>query len=260
MLSNLAASPQEDQRVVVMSRSRLRECPVCGIFTREKIRRHVLKKHLPWFWSGTTACWDCAKQETQASTLALRHSTEHRVGCFFDEDHLHQWCQLINGAFHLIKMWFDCHDLEELLQYVLDRNLHDGIRSGFSEQEQQLLLFYVQNYSPDGLSLVTANPPNHTVSLTNWELMASLLRRVGPGKQESFVHHKAYLTYEGIDVTAPVPSPPEPFMFVDSHFHLDLVLKRLHFNTFLHMDSKMSPANNNNHFYYGIANYVFTKH
>lgn len=49
-------------------KSKERECPVCGLATREKITRHIMKKHLPWFWSGTTACWDCKKQELQDSS------------------------------------------------------------------------------------------------------------------------------------------------------------------------------------------------
>lgn len=257
MFSSSDDSPQ-DNRQVVVSRNRLRQCPVCGESTREKIRRHVFKKHLPWFWSGTTACWDCHKQETQASSLALRHSADHRVGCFFDEDHLHQWCQLINGSLHQLRKWFDCRDLEDLLQYVIGRTLYVDVKSGFSEQEHQLLLSYVESYSPDGLSHITANPPNHPVSLTNWEIMATLLRRLGPNQQKSLAEHEEYLTYEGNPITEPVISPSEPFIFVDSHFHLDLVLKRLHFRNFMHMSSELAPPDNNNSFYYGIANYVFT--
>ena len=257
-MSHLCSDQEvEDERVF---KNKEREFPVCDLATREKIKRHILKKHLPWFWSGTTACWDCGKQEIQASSLALRHTSEHRIGCFFHEEHLHLWCQLVNGVFHLMKTWFGCTDLEDLLQYVLGRMMHDGVRSSFNEQEHQLVLFYVQVYSPDGLSQITVNPPNHVISLTNWELMTTMLRRVGPQQQQSLVSCYSQLTYEGHPMTAPVSSPAEPFLFVDAHFHLDLVQKRLHFNSFLHMESKMSPANNNNSFYYGIANYVFPHH
>ncbi|CAG2198323.1 unnamed protein product [Mytilus edulis] len=53
---------------VAVSKNRLRQCPICGMVSREKTRRHVLKRHLPWFWSGATACWDCCEQEIQASS------------------------------------------------------------------------------------------------------------------------------------------------------------------------------------------------
>ncbi|CAC5415898.1 tatD [Mytilus coruscus] len=245
---------------VTVSKNRLRQCPICGMVSREKTRRHVLKKHLPWFWSGATACWDCCQQEIQASSLARRHTEEHRIGCFFDEEHLHLWCQLVSGSLHLVKYWFGLTDLEGLLQYVLDRQLHEAVTSGFSDQEQQLLVFYAQNYSADRLSHIIANPPNHVISLTNWEIMTSLLRRVGPAQQQSLLSYDKFVTYEGAWILDTVPVLPEPFVFVDSHFHLDLILKRLHFNTFLHMSSRIPPAEHNNTFYYGVANYVFAEH
>ncbi|XP_063396693.1 uncharacterized protein LOC134681159 [Mytilus trossulus] len=251
---------QSEGRVVVPSKNRLRKCPVCGIMSREKTRRHMMKTHLPWFWSGSTACWECSRQEVQASSLALRHTEEHRLGCFFDEEHLHLWCQLVTGCLHRIKSWFGCANLEDLLQYVIDRQLYEGVNSGFNDQEQQLLVYYAQNYSPDCLVHITANPPNHVISLTNWEIMASLLRRVGSAQQQSLMSPVEILTYEGSPILDIVPSLPEPFVFVDSHFHLDLVLKRLHFRTFLHMKSAISPKEHNNSFYYGIANYVFPDH
>ncbi|CAC5376683.1 tatD [Mytilus coruscus] len=167
---------------------------------------------------------------------------------------------MVTGCLHRVKSWFDCYDLDSLLQFVIDRRLNESVNSGFNDQEQQLLVYFAQNYSPNRLSHITANPPNHVISLTNWEIMASLLRRVGPTQQQSLMAPGGYVTYEGSLILDPVPSPSEPFLFVDSHFHLDLVLKRLHFKTFLHMSSEMSPAENNNSFYYGIANYVFPNH
>ncbi|CAG2204196.1 unnamed protein product [Mytilus edulis] len=239
---------EERSGAVAVSKNRLRQCPICGMVSREKTRRHVLKRHLPWFWSGATACWDCCEQEIQASSLARRHTEEHRIGCFFDEEHLHLWCQLVSGSLHLVKSWFGLTDLEGLLQYVLDRQLHETVTSGFSDQEQQLLVFYAQNYSPDRLSHISANPPNHVISLTNWEIMTSLLRRVGPAQQQSLLSCDKFVTYEGAWIVDTVPVLLEPFVFVDSHFHLDLILKRLHFNTFLHMSSQISPAEHNNTF------------
>ncbi|CAC5423873.1 unnamed protein product [Mytilus coruscus] len=39
----------EDCRAIVPSKSRLRKCPVCGLMSREKTRRHMMKTHMPWF-------------------------------------------------------------------------------------------------------------------------------------------------------------------------------------------------------------------
>lgn len=241
-----------------------KECPVCGLRTRGKLRRHVLRAHLPWFWAGTTACWECEVQETQASTLTVRHTEQHQMGDIFNERNLHLWCQLIIGSLHLLKSWFECTDLDGLLQYVVSRRLHSGNKSSFSEQERQLLMFFSENYSPrmvyaDHFKL---NPPNHVVCITNWEIMAALLRRLGPRYQEMFLQHRECLTYEGHAVDAPITQPENPFLFVDSHFHLDLILQRTRLRTFNHLQSVVLPdaSPDDPGFYYGIANYVFPQH
>lgn len=233
-----------------------KECPVCSSSSCGRVRRHVLRTHLPWFWAGTTACWQCEVQEAQASTLAVRHTEEHQMGSVFNEENLHQWCQLINGCLHLLCSWFECDGLEGLLQYVIGRRLFVGIRSTFSEQETQLLTFYATNYSPEDNYNLCVNPPNHVVCLTNWEIMATLLRRLGPAYQETFLNHRECLTYEGNAIAGPVDKPYEPFLFVDSHFHLDLILQRMRYRNFLHLESIVSPHSDPG-FYYGVANYVF---
>ena len=130
---------------------------------------------------------------------------------------------------------------------------------GYSSQEEQLLLFYANNYSPESVAYISVNPPNHVVAITNWEIMGALLRRLGTGYQKAFLEYRAYLTYEGKDVTEPLPEFEETFFFVDSHFHLDLVLQRLRFRDFHHFQSKIAPTEGHG-FYYGIANYVFPQH
>ena len=48
--------------------SKGRKCPSCpGRFTN--VRRHVLRSHLPWYVSPTTACWQCKLQFGQESLL-----------------------------------------------------------------------------------------------------------------------------------------------------------------------------------------------
>lgn len=252
------ASASGGSLAVPEPRSRLRTCYVCGLQTREKIRRHVLRTHLPWFWAASTACWECGEQEVQASSLSVKHH-EHQVGCTFDDDHLHLWCLLLNGSLHLLASWLECNGLEELLQYVISRELHVPLRSGFSDQEHQFLMFYVQTYSPRDVPHLTFHPPNHVACLTNWEMMASLLRRVSPSKQERFAKYSECLTFEGSNVLDAAPIYPEPFVFVDTHFHLDMTLKRLRLRNFLHMCSVIAPSDGDG-FYYGIANYVFPRY
>ena len=60
-------------------------------------------------------------------------------------------------------------------------------------------------------------------------------------------------------MTEPFQPSNEPFRFVDSHFHLDLVLQRLRMRNFLHLNSVIAPSEEHG-FYFGVANYVSPKH
>jgi TatD DNase family protein len=259
--SSRAICPAEesDSRMVVSYKSRVRQCSICGLPSREKMRRHVLREHLPFFWYGSTACWDCEIQETQASSMTVRHTKEHQIGCSFDEEHLHLWCQLASGSLHLVTSWLECDGLDSLLEYVLNRQLYTHVQSGFSELESHMLIFYVENYSPRAVASLSCRPPSHFICLTNWEIMASLLQRVESQRQREFLQHRAFLTYEEANVTEPFQPSNEPFLFVDSHFYIDLVLQRLRMRNFLHLNSVIAPSEGHG-FYFGVANYVFPKH
>ncbi|CAC5390972.1 unnamed protein product [Mytilus coruscus] len=78
-----------ESKLITTIRSRPHQCFVCGLVTHGKMRRHVLKTHLPWNWEPHTTCWSCV-QEAQAGSVAHRHTMEHGVeGTVFDEDHMH---------------------------------------------------------------------------------------------------------------------------------------------------------------------------
>ena len=78
-------------------------CPLCNIPKKSHIKRHILRTHLPWFWSPTTACWASCHE----SSLIYHHSVllAHNDSNTFDENNLHRWCQLMNGAFYLLLDW-----------------------------------------------------------------------------------------------------------------------------------------------------------
>lgn len=122
---------------------RLHECFVCRKVIRTKVQRHVLKQHLPWFWAPHTACWKCDIQEAQPGSLAQRHTMIHGTdGCVFDEEHMHMWCKLMLGSFHQLQLWLESETLDDLVTYILDRELYTFVRSSFNPQELQLLTFF----------------------------------------------------------------------------------------------------------------------
>ncbi|CAC5385651.1 tatD [Mytilus coruscus] len=160
------------------------------------------------------------------------------------------------GSLHQIRSWFECSTLDDLLDYILQRELYTFVKNQFSSQEHQLLTFWADNYCPSSVPTYICNPPNHPICIFNWELIAVLLSRVGVVKQERFLLQKQRLTYEGANITEPISQSEEQLVFVDSHFHLDQILRRMRLRNFQHLQSVVAPGCSQ-YFYYGVANYVF---
>ncbi|CAC5423885.1 tatD [Mytilus coruscus] len=241
----------------VYQQSRSHQCFVRGLVTHGKMRRHVLKTHLSWYWEPHTTCWSCEVQEAQAGSFSHRHTMEHRVESnIFDKDHMHLWCQLMLGSLHQIRAWLECSTLDDLLDYILQRELYTFVKNQFSPQELQLLTFWADNYCPSSVPTYICNPPNHPICIFNWELIAVLLSRVGAGKQQRFVLQKQRLTYEGANITESISLSEEQLVFIDSHFHLDQILRRMNLRNSQHLKSVVAPGCSQC-FYYGVVNYVF---
>ena len=106
-----------------------------------------MRKHFPWFWMPTTACWICHQQEAQRGKAAINHTLDHTGG--FTDAQLHDWCQLVNGGLYLLAAWLKCDSLDDLLRHVIQHQLYQDVRSGFIDDDIPLLQFYATNYSDD---------------------------------------------------------------------------------------------------------------
>jgi hypothetical protein len=59
------------------------------------------------------------------------HSQDHQIRYTFDDENIHQWYLLGNGSLHGFVNRLDCGSLDDLLQYVTNRELHLSVTSGF---------------------------------------------------------------------------------------------------------------------------------
>ncbi|CAC5393929.1 tatD [Mytilus coruscus] len=66
---------------------------------------------------------------------------------------------------------------------------------------------------------------NHPICIFNWEVIAVFLSRVGAVKQQRFFPQKQRMRYESANITDPASLFEEQLMFVDSHFHLEQILR-----------------------------------
>ena len=125
--------------------SRSYHCPLCGTGMSGHVKRHVLRKHLPWFWIGNISCWECRQLEGSALSLTVKHTMAHKgQQRSFDDDSLHEWCQMFNGSLHLLREWFGAEELLGPLQVMANRVSIPGWE--FTIPELQPMAFYCSNY------------------------------------------------------------------------------------------------------------------
>ncbi|CAC5409274.1 tatD [Mytilus coruscus] len=203
-------------------------CPICELPKRFHIKRHILQTHFPWFWSPTTACWTCKEQSAQQSTVTCQHTMGHyhkEENQTFDNANLHKWCQLINGSLFLLVCWLELDTLEDLYNYVISRKLTNGVTGTFTDKEIRCMTFYSENYSPTPYSTFRISPPNHDICFIHHQIITRLLNRVKT--EERLLQFKTsdkLMTSDGLNVTVKIPEEIPRFEFIDTHFHLDLLL------------------------------------
>lgn len=249
---------ETDEGQGAVRRKRGRNCPLCFEVV-DRPRRHVIRFHLPWYWMPTTACWQCRKQEAQRGKHAINHTLDHGGGGFTDAE-LHEWCQLVNGALFMLAGWLECDTLGDLLRHVLDCKLYLDVRSEFSDDDLPIMQFYALHYSDDQPTRFSIKPPNHVICLLNWELISKLLSKVGGPRHKKFLKSKRRLTACGMNVIDQEPVETERLFLIDTHFHLDLVLKRGKFGDYQHLHRIVNQFNTTSVLYLGVTNYVFPDH
>ena len=134
-------------------------------------------------------------------------------------------------------------------------------RSDFAEDDMPLLHFYAENYSDSHPNMFTVNPPNHVICLLNWELVAALLTKVGHTRYNRFRRSHRRLTSTGLNVVVGDDEENvEPLFLIDSHLHLDMIMKKGRFTDYEHLERVVTEFIPSSTLYFGVCNYVFPAH
>lgn len=232
-------------------------CPICGDKMRAHVKRHVHFRHFPWYLAPTTACWECKTQEN-SPCFRVQHASQHET--YFDDARLGQWINLVNGVLHFFRFQLDLDDLQDLLQYVVEHVLFPAPDPSiviFSELETSLMKEYEKKCNLDCSAPYCISPPHSVVCLVHWRIIANLLKQLGEKVLGDFKVLELPLNYQGFPVSS-VASLTPPLPFVDTHFHLDVTLKRTKCRTFSELSHSCcsSPLDVK----LAIANYVYPKH
>ena len=197
------------------------------------LRRHFIRTHVPWFAAPFTACWNCEVQEGAPCFLTNGHGHDtesHPNGARFDAFNAHLWGFLMNGLFHFFCKEFGLDSVSALLDFVRERRLYPTdprqLRNlELSPFEQRLMFMYERDHQDDivsDIALFSVQPPNRIISLSHWQVLASLLNLLSPSARAEFVLCKDARLQNGYFFMPQVDNfafPPTKIL--DAHCHLD---------------------------------------
>jgi hypothetical protein len=93
----------------------------------------------------------------------------------FDENNLHRWCQLMNGASYLLLDWLKLESLHDLYQYLHSWELR--VHGTFTPNEKRCMGFYAMFYCTYPQSRFSINLPNHVITASHCAIITRLLLR-----------------------------------------------------------------------------------
>ena len=221
-------------RKQTLSYKKRRTSNICGNIVGEKIKRHTLAKHLPWYLNPAKACWECE--------VYVRDLEDHKQACSpyfhfrpqFDNSKLPYWCQLMHGLLIFLKNKFALSTIQDLHKFVVDNGLFPppvvAETGNFDPCHVELLKeMNISLGIPSVIAVFDISPPNYAVCLLHWKILSKLVilldQEARDGlKSMSFPVPFAPQLQLGFDVTG---------SFIDSHCHLDKIFRDSGFKTFV---------------------------
>ena len=224
-----------------------------------------MKSHLPWYVAPTTACWVCKNQEGSACFNLVKHihNYDHECGAGFDGTNLVSWCYLMNGLFHSLAFHLGLESLEQLLQFVVHNELFPPYVqnvSPFNSLERDLMIKYDQICNTGNASLqYDLDPPNSIIVLMHWRILANLLKLLDVDTQKLVKACEVHMLQNGFVVNSPTfQEENSSFPLIDTHFHLDQLLKRSGLHTLSALETKIGYSRSV-YLEHCVANFVFPK-
>ena len=166
-------------------------CPICPL-TTHRLKKHMLKSHLPWYLRGPSACFRC---QAQCGTHGAVRSLHSRCP-MFDED-LRTWANYVHSMLITIQSQLHLNNLNELTNYVITRQLYPipvsyntTYNSQFDPLETRAMRYYELLFSPDRNpnQLFSCSPPNRPIALCHWRITFQLLSLLHPDIRNSIIY------------------------------------------------------------------------
>ena len=226
-----------------------KQCPVCEESV-VRVSMHILRAHIPWYAGPITACLDCMKNEGHVEQLTRFHGGHRRlVGVSV----LNSWFLLMCGVMNFIIVELGLETFADVLHFVTVEELYPEYITLFSEEECFFFREFDQRagWTPLTRLEYSTFPPTRPSVIMHYHILVRLLNMLGRASWQKFKTLSHYALPSGFH------SPPGHLVLkigiIDSHFHLDELLRR----TGRSFRDLGSSAASNNPLIYAIANYMY---
>ena len=214
-------------------------CPLCGTVV-DKLRRHALLKHLPFFIVPHTACWQCGTQHFSTLSLQKHFDAFHCNQGSFEEDYL-VWSEAMKKLFQSLMSCLHIDTLDNLVNYINENRILPQATTFSNDTDISLLKNFANQNGLTEVSQFSIHPINSVAALCHWRVLLSILQQVTPA------------VLHGIWNLCPDNFCPP---VIDSHFHLDQLRSELHQNH-LTLEEALALTEHQYNMPFAISNYVY---
>ena len=211
------SSQSQPKGSVCHRKPRQQVCPLCNKVV-DMVKRHMEKKHLPWFFTPELACWACAKVQENGPQLWTSHAicpgefNDHRLGLWAVA--VWKWLELLAESLHL-------GGLSQLLGKVVQERLYPLSSGSNISPTRKLLMMWLQRAKGTPLNDITIAPPNCVAALLDWQTVTKLLLQLQETEREILASYPLSGGVGGVSLQ--ITSAP----VADGHCHLEVVVQRL---------------------------------
>ena len=232
-----------------------RFCPICEKRISNKIKRHVEREHLPWWFNPTKACWSCKQSVTSACFLRRDHAH-----CTPPANLLNHWIWKTNALLHIIARCLNLPFLELVRNHIAARQewypWSDDCTLSFEQRIVMRMWEAGNRLNMSNIDSFTISPPAAVACLLHWKVMACVLQHLPFSVQTEVKMSEQECDYGGDPVV--LRCLPALGQLVDSHCHIDLLFRRHNVDDLMMLREKVRQRKWNLH--YVVGNYVFPEY
>ena len=205
-------------------RVRPQSCTLCHRVVTIRMRRHLGADHFPWFLDPMLCCWTCRESYSTLNVVQRFHSPGqegHGPESLLTESNLRRWVHLMRGYILHLGRLLGCTDLESLLAVVVEKQWYPEDNTRLTDLAVTLFrMIEVHLNTPhdSNRSGYLLSPPNRLAILFHWRIIHEIHRQL----PLSSVQDARNFVSDDRMVTTPLP----PYETVDSHGHLEQMLRR----------------------------------